>query len=275
MKIIRTIRDMQTFSRRLKAEKESIGFVPTMGALHDGHLSLVKKSMEDNDITIVSIFVNPTQFGPEEDFDQYPRDLEGDIKKLSSYDLDCIFLPDNQDIYPDGFSTSINVGVAGDILCGASRPGHFNGVATVVEKLFNIVMPDRAYFGQKDFQQTVVIRNMVRELNLNIDIVVCPIIRENDGLALSSRNVYLSSEERNSALIIYKALQHAEDIILSEGMEDADSVKTEIEKLIKSEPLAKIEYIEIVNPRDLKSLTVINEPATICIAVMQQSVLLS
>jgi pantoate--beta-alanine ligase len=138
----------------------------------------------------------------------------------------------------------------------------------VVEKLFNIVMPDRAYFGQKDFQQTVVIRNMVRERNLSIDIVVCPIIREDDGLAMSSRNVYLSSEERNSALIIYKALQHAEDIILSEGMEDADSVKTEIEKLIKSEPLAKIEYIEIVNPRDLKSLTVINEPATICIAVM-------
>jgi pantoate--beta-alanine ligase len=190
------------------------------------------------------------------------------MKKLSSYDLDCIFLPDNKDIYPDRFSTSINVGVAGDILCGASRPGHFNGVATVVERLFNIVMPDRAYFGQKDFQQTVVIRNMVRERNLSIDIVVCPIIREDDGLAMSSRNVYLSSEERNSALIIYKALQHAEDIILSEGMEDADSVKTEIEKLIKSEPLAKIEYIEIVNPRDLKSLTVINEPATICIAVM-------
>ncbi len=243
-----------------------MGFVPTMGALHDGHLSLVKKSVADNDITIVSIFVNPTQFGPEEDFDQYPRDLEGDIKKLSSYGLDCIFLPDNKDIYPDGFSTSINVGVAGDILCGASRPGHFNGVATVVEKLFNIVMPDRAYFGQKDFQQTVVIRNMVRERNLNIDIAVCPIIREDDGLAMSSRNVYLSSEERSSALVIYKALQHAEDLILSEGMEDANSVKIEIEKLIKSEPLAKIEYIEIVNPRNLKSLTVINKTAIICVA---------
>lgn len=249
-----------------RTDGKSLGFVPTMGALHDGHLSLVKKSVADNDITIVSIFVNPTQFGPEEDFDQYPRDLEGDIKKLSSYDLGCIFLPDNKDIYPDGFSTSINVGVAGDILCGASRPGHFNGVATVVEKLFNIVMPDRAYFGQKDFQQTVVIRSMVRERNLNIDIAVCPIIREDDGLAMSSRNVYLSSEERSSALVIYKALQHAEDLILSEGMEDADSVKIEIEKLIKSELLAKIEYIEIVNPPDLKSLTVINKTAIICVA---------
>lgn len=246
---------------------KSLGFVPTMGALHDGHLSLVKKSIEDNEITVVSIFVNPTQFGPEEDFDQYPRDLEGDIKKLSSHDPDCIFLPDNKEMYPDGFSTSINVGIAGEILCGASRPGHFNGVATVVEKLFNIVLPDRAYFGQKDFQQTVVIRNMVRQLNLNIDIAVCPIIREDDGLAMSSRNVYLNREERSSALIIYKALQHAEDLILSKGMEDADSVKIEVEKLIKSKPLAKIEYIEIVNPRDLKSLTVINEPAIICIAV--------
>jgi len=266
MRIIKTIKEMQALSIEFRSGGKSLGFVPTMGALHDGHLSLVKKSMEDNDITVVSIFVNPTQFGPEEDFDQYPRDLEGDIKKLSSYDLDCIFLPDNKEMYPDGISTSINIGVAGDILCGVSRPGFFNGVATVVEKLFNIIMPDRAYFGQKDFQQTVVIRELVRERNLNIDIAVCPIIREDDGLAMSSRNVYLSSEERNSALIIYKALQHAE-LILSEGMENANSVKIEIEKLIKSEPLAKIEYIEIVNPRDLKSLTVINEPAIICIAV--------
>ncbi len=266
MRIIKTIKEMQAFSIEYRSGGKSVGFVPTMGALHDGHLSLVKKSIEDNDITVVCIFVNPTQFGPGEDFDQYPRDLESDIKKLSSYDLDCIFLPDNNDMYPDGFSTSINIGVTGDILCGASRPGHFNGVATVVLKLFNIVLPDRAYFGQKDFQQTVVIRTLVRELNLNIDIAVCPIIREDDGLAMSSRNVYLSSEERNSALIIYKALQYAEDLILSEGMEDSDSVKIEIEKLIKSEPLAKIEYIEILNPHDLKSLTVINKPVIICIA---------
>jgi len=267
MRIIKTIKEMQALRTELRSDGKSVGFVPTMGALHDGHLSLVTKSVEDNDITIVSIFVNPTQFGPGEDFNRYPKDHKGDIEKISTLNVETVFLPEIAEIYPKDFSTFIYVGGIGNILCGASRPDHFNGVGTVVTKLFNIITPDRAYFGQKDFQQTVVIKKLVKELGFNVEIVVCPIVRESDGLAMSSRNVYLSKEERNSALIIYKALQHAEDLILSEGMNDSDSVKGEIEKLIKSEPLAKIAYIEIVDPRNLKSLTVINESAIICIAV--------
>lgn len=267
MRIIKTIKEMKSLSTVCKSDGKSIGFVPTMGALHEGHLSLVRKSVEDNDITVVSIFVNPTQFGPSEDFYQYPRDLESDKEKLSYYDPDCIFVPQNAEMYPDGFSTSITIGDMGKILCGVSRPGHFNGVATVVLKLFNIVFPDRAYFGQKDYQQTVLIKKLVRDLNLPVNIIVCPVIREEDGLAMSSRNAYLSREERKAARIIYKALQHAEQLVSSEGINDDATLKSEMKKLIKSEPLAKIEYIEIVNPRDLTALKGAIQSAVICIAV--------
>lgn len=266
MQIIKTIKDMQTLSRRLKSEKKTIGLVPTMGALHGGHLSLVKRSKNENDITIVSIFVNPIQFSPKEDFQQYPRDLEGDIKKLSSISADIVFTPENYEIYPEDFSTIIDVGSVGDILCGASRPGHFNGVATVVAKLFNIVMPHRAYFGQKDFQQTVVIKKLVKELNFDIDIVVCPTIREDDGLAMSSRNNYLNQKEKESAGVLYRALKHGERLIAT-GIINSLRVKTEMEDIIKSEPLAKIEYIEIVDPRSLEKVKVIKPPVVICLAV--------
>ena len=205
MQIIKTKKDMHVLSRTFRTDGGTIGFVPTMGALHEGHLRLVRRSEHENDITVVSIFVNPTQFGPGEDFKLYPRDLEGDLEKLSSMNVDAVFTPAADDMYSGDVSIFIHVGSIGQMLCGASRPGHFSGVATVVAKLFNIVMPDRAYFGQKDFQQTVVIKKLVKELNFNIDIIVCPTEREKDGLAMSSRNSYLSSEERKAASILYRA----------------------------------------------------------------------
>ena len=273
MQIIKTIKDMQALSRRLRsvrldpeAEKKTIGFVPTMGALHDGHLSLVRRSEDENDVTVVSIFVNPIQFGPKEDFREYPRDKEGDLSKLSTLNVDTVFIPEDKEIYPEGFSTLINVGNIGEILCGASRPGHFNGVATVVAKLFNIVMPDKAYFGQKDFQQTAVIKKIVKELNLDIDIIVCPTLREPDGLAMSSRNSYLSNEEKKAAVILYCALKHGEELI-GRGIDDLSHIKKEMEAVIKSEPKAKIEYIAIIDPQSLEEIKKIKTPVAVCLAV--------
>lgn len=267
MQIIKTVKDMQSASRWFRGEGKVIGFVPTMGALHEGHLSLARRSKEENDRTIVSIFVNPAQFGPNEDFQKYPRDIEGDLIKLSASHVDAVFMPDNNEMYPEGFSISIDIGGVGKVLCGASRPGHFNGVATVVAKLFNIVMPDRAYFGQKDFQQTVVIKKLVKELNFATDIVVCPTVRESDGLAMSSRNAYLSEDERKASVILYKALKLGEELIRSGGPDDKSSIKKELETLIKTEPLAAIIYIDIVNATDLKSQQKILLPAAICLAV--------
>ncbi len=266
MDVIKTIKEMQALSRKLRAEKKTIGFIPTMGALHEGHLSLVRRSKQENDITVVSIFVNPTQFGPKEDFERYPRDRKGDLDKLSSLEVEAVFMPENGEMYPEDFSASIDIGNIGRMLCGLSREGHFNGVATVVAKLFNIVMPDRSYFGQKDFQQTVVIKKLVKDLNFNIDIVVCPIMRESDGLAMSSRNTYLNQEERKAAQLLYKALQYGEKLILSKGV-DASSVKSNIEKLIQSESLAHIDYVDIVNPPNLETMQTIVLPVAICLAV--------
>ncbi|MBI5057268.1 MAG: pantoate--beta-alanine ligase [Nitrospirae bacterium] len=266
MQLIKTIKDMQALSRELKAERKSLGFVPTMGALHEGHLSLVSRSIDENDFTVVSIFVNPTQFGPNEDFKKYPRDTEGDLQKLSPFQVNAVFLPDSAEMYPAGFSTSINIGNIGTILCGASRPGHFNGVATVVAKLFNVVMPDRAYFGQKDFQQTVVIIKLAREVNFAIDIIVCPTVREPDGLAMSSRNTYLNSEERKAALILYKALKLGEELIVSNGIVNAVLIKEELRRLIHTEPLAVMDYVEIV-AADLGEVEKIKLPVAICLAV--------
>lgn len=266
MQIISTIKDMHALSRALMAEDKTIGFVPTMGALHEGHLSLVRRSKAENDATVVSIFVNPTQFGPNEDFLKYPREVEKDIDKLSTQEVDTIFIPVEREMYPEGFSASINIGSIGEILCGASRPGHFNGVAAVVAKLFNIVMPDRAYFGQKDFQQTVIINKLVRDLNFSVDIVVCPTIRESDGLAMSSRNSYLNSGERKAAAILFKALKLGEELIVSDGIVNAVLIKEEMRKLIHSEPLAAIDYAEIVTA-NLKEVEKIKLPVAICLAV--------
>lgn len=267
MQIIKTIKDMQALSRKFRADGRTTGFVPTMGALHKGHLSLVGRSGEDNDITVVSIFVNPAQFGPNEDFSEYPRDAGRDLEGLSALNVDAVFMPEINDVYPEGTSISVDVGSIGQILCGASRSGHFSGVATVVAKLFNIVMPDRAYFGQKDFQQTVVIKKMVKELNFHTDVIVCPIVREKDGLAMSSRNSYLSSEERKSAGVLYKSLLLSEKLILSDGIRNAAAVKQEMEKLIMTEPFAGIDYIDIVDIDNLETMQEVTLPAAICIAV--------
>jgi len=267
MQLLKTIKDAHALSRRLRAENKNIGFVPTMGALHEGHLSLVRRSQEENDFTVVSIFINPTQFGPNEDFNRYPRDLEGDLKKLSPYKIDAVFIPGAQEMYPEGFSTSVNIGRIGEILCGASRPGHFNGVATVVAKLFNIVMPHRAYFGQKDYQQTEVVKKLAREMNFDTGIIVCPTVREADGLAMSSRNGYLTGEERQAAAVLYKALQSGKGLLLSRDIKDARHIKNEMMRLINDEPLATIEYVEIVDAAQLEKVEKIDLPVAICIAV--------
>ncbi|MBA3061032.1 MAG: pantoate--beta-alanine ligase, partial [Nitrospirae bacterium] len=201
MEIIRIPRIMHDTSKGHLLHGRSIGFVPTMGALHEGHLSLVKRSKEENDITVVSIFVNPLQFGQSEDFDKYPRDIEGDAEKLRKEEVDILFVPDKSLLYPEGFLTQVDIGKLSEKLCGAFRPGHFRGVATIVAKLFNIVSSTRAYFGQKDFQQAVIITKMAKDLNMGIDVVVCPTVREHDGLAMSSRNLHLSEEERKAAAV--------------------------------------------------------------------------
>jgi len=267
MQIVRTIKDMQALSRKLRAGDKTIGIVPTMGALHKGHLSLISRSKNENDITVVTIFVNPVQFGPSEDFRNYPRDIEGDLSKLSPLGPDFVFLPDDKEMYPSGFTAAVNIGSIGEVLCGASRPGHFNGVATVVVKLFNIVMPDNGYFGQKDFQQTVIIKKLVTDLNYNVNIIVCPTVREHDGLAMSSRNTYLNHEERKAAPIIYKGLKLGEELILSNGEADVSDIKEQIRKHIISEPLANIDYIEIVGVTLLEKVVKINLPVAICVAV--------
>ncbi|MDH4027696.1 MAG: pantoate--beta-alanine ligase [Nitrospirota bacterium] len=267
MQIITTIKEMQAFSKKLTAEGKSIGFVPTMGALHAGHMSLIRRSAEDNDVTVVSIFINPTQFGPNEDFNKYPKDHKGDMEKMSGQNVDAVFLPEVAEMYPRGFSTFLYVGGIGCILCGTSRPDHFNGVATVVSKLFNIVMPDRAYFGQKDFQQTVVIKKMVRELAFDIDIIVCPIVRESDGLAMSSRNSYLNAEERKAALILHSTLKYGKELMTSGLEKDIPVIKDRMRALIKSEPLAVLDYVEIVGPEHLEKLSEVKPPAVIVLAV--------
>ncbi len=267
MQIIKTIKEMQEISRSLRVEGKSIGFVPTMGALHDGHLSLVRRSRNECDITVVSIFINPTQFGPNEDFDRYPRDTEGDLNKLKPIGVDAVFMPEVREMYQEGSLINVDVGDIGRVLCGKSRPGHFNGVATVVTKLFNIVMPERAYFGQKDFQQSAIIKKLVRELNFDIEIVVCPTVRESDGLAMSSRNVYLNDKERRSATILYKALKLGKDLILSKGITDASIIKREMVGLITTESLARIDYVEIVDTGDLHSVKEITLPVALCVAV--------
>lgn len=267
MKLVSAITDMRSFSRKCREEGRAIGLVPTMGALHEGHLSLVSKAKAENDITVVSIFVNPTQFGPNEDLSKYPRDTEGDLQKLSPHKVDAVFIPDAGEMYPEGFSTSINIGHIGDILCGASRPGHFNGVATVVAKLLNIVMPGRAYFGQKDLQQTVIVKKLVRDLNLDVDIIVCPTVRETDGLAMSSRNAYLSRDERKTAAVLYRALRLGEEMItLNKAVKPALVLK-EIKQLINSETSVNIDYAEIVDLNNLETVEDIQSPVALCVAV--------
>lgn len=265
MEIIKEIEKMQQISREEAAAKKSIGFVPTMGYLHEGHLKLVEKAVDENDITVVSVFVNPTQFGPEEDYDEYPRDLERDLSLLRERKVDYVFYPAVEDVYPEGYATYVQVEKGTDVLCGRSRPNHFKGVTTIVSKLFNMVIPHRAYFGKKDGQQLLIIRQMVRDLNMDIEIVACPTVREKGGLAMSSRNKYLSSKEREAALVINRTLEKACSWI-EEGERDGWEIKKAMEREIKAEPLATIDYASIVSRETLQELGVIKGPIMIAIA---------
>ncbi|MFH1460705.1 MAG: pantoate--beta-alanine ligase [Candidatus Omnitrophota bacterium] len=266
MKIVRSIGLMQKISKRLKEKGKTIGFVPTMGYLHQGHLSLMRKSRKDCDITVISIYVNPLQFGPKEDFQKYPRDLETDIKLAKKEGVDYIFIPDDQQMYAQGFLTHVVVDRIADILCGASRPGHFKGVTTVVTKLFNIVCPSIAYFGQKDAQQAIVIKKLVNDLNIPLKIKVLPIIRDPEGLALSSRNSYLNARERKQAQLLYKALKLAETEILA-GQRNSGLVIKKMKRLLTCTNSVKIDYIAIVDSKDLSSKKIIKGKILIALAV--------
>ncbi|MGI9533839.1 MAG: pantoate--beta-alanine ligase [Thermodesulfobacteriota bacterium] len=248
--IITNSSELQSYSESLKINGKKIAFVPTMGALHKGHLSLVSKANEIGDVTVVSIFVNPTQFGENEDFERYTRDPEGDFDKLSGYKVDVIFTPEHNDIYPDGFKTYVEVTGLQDCMCGLHRPGHFRGVTTVVLKLFNIVKPDYAVFGQKDFQQLKIVEKMVKDLKLEIEIVPMPIIREEDGLALSSRNKYLTKSQRAKALILSKALFSIQQNF-EQGCKDVSELINIGKKILTDNNIESIEYIDIRDSGDL------------------------
>lgn len=244
----------------------AVGFVPTMGALHEGHLSLLRRSRAENDVTVASIFVNPIQFGPSEDLAAYPRPIDDDIAKLRAAEVDLLFLPDASLMYPDGYASSIRLERLSGKLCGAFRPGHFDGVATVVAKLFNIVSPARAYFGQKDYQQTVVIRQLVKDLNFDLEVVVCPTIREQDGLAMSSRNVYLTKEQRVAAGILFRALSAAEEAIRS-GERDGNAVRELLKRTIREEPMVStLDYAAAYHPETLDELTVLSGETLLAVA---------
>ena len=267
MKIVKTIKQIRQAVALQKKNGKKIGFVPTMGALHEGHLSLIRLAKKHSDFIVVSIFVNPTQFGPKEDYKKYPRDLKKDAALCQSAGADLIFSPAPEEIYPTGFSTYVNVENLTERLCGASRPGHFKGVATVVCKLFNIVQPDAAVFGQKDAQQLAVIRRMTADLDLPVRIIGAPIVRERDGLALSSRNAYLTPEERKQAVALSRALKLAE-LMVRNGVKDVKVVKAEMIKLLKHDAsLGKIDYIEIVDNGNLELVKIIQKNTLVALAV--------
>lgn len=263
MKVALTIPAMKEIRGELP---EPVGFVPTMGYLHEGHLSLVRRARGENRSVAVSIFVNPTQFGPQEDFETYPRDTERDLTLLRGEGTDVVFLPAAEEMYPADFNSWIVVEGMTEMLEGASRPGHFRGVATIVAKLLNIVQPNRAYFGQKDAQQALVIKKMVADLNMNPQIIVAPTVREPDGLAVSSRNSYLNPEERQAALVLWKSLSLAQQL-RSGGEKSADRIRRQMIALIEGEPRARIDYVSIADPESLRELDEIDSPALVSLAV--------
>ncbi|MDD6137531.1 MAG: pantoate--beta-alanine ligase [Lachnospiraceae bacterium] len=266
MKVVSTIKEVREIVKAWKAEGKSVGFVPTMGYLHEGHESLIKCAVAENDVAVVSIFVNPMQFGPTEDLASYPRDLEADSKLCEAAGAKLIFHPEPEEMYHDGFCSFVDMNGLTNALCGLSRPVHFRGVCTVVSKLFNIVKPDRAYFGEKDAQQLAVIKRMVDDLNMDIEIIGCPIIREADGLAKSSRNTYLSEETRKQAVILSKAIFMGKKMI-EDGERNPNVVIEEMKKLINTMPLADIDYVEIVDQATMKNVEVIAGDILCAIAV--------
>lgn len=266
MKVCATIEEIKAVVREAHSRGITIGLVPTMGYFHEGHVSLMHAARKDCGLVVVSIFVNPIQFGPNEDFERYPRDIERDMEIARNAGVDIIFAPEFGEMYHPNYATYIEVERITDPLCGKSRPGHFKGVATVVTKLFNIVEADKSYFGQKDAQQAIVIQQMVKDLNINTEIIVMPIVREDDGLAMSSRNVYLSDSERKAATILYRSLKEAESLI-NDGQRDANQLKKLITNRIKTEPLANIDYVEILSVPELKLVDVIYGKVLIALAV--------
>jgi pantoate--beta-alanine ligase len=263
MHVVKTVLEIRASRQKLKG---TVGFVPTMGYLHEGHLALVKQAKIENSAVIVSIYVNPTQFGPREDLGAYPRDLDRDLDLLRKEGTDIVFVPPDDEMYPSEFSSWVDAEKVTERLEGASRPGHFRGVATVVAKLFNIVHPTRAYFGQKDAQQVVVIKRMVADLNMNLEVVVVPTVRESDGLAMSSRNMYLSPKERQAGTILFKALTLARRL-RGGGEKDAENIRRQMTALIQKEPLAQIDYVSIADAETLEELNSLDRPAVASLAV--------
>jgi pantoate--beta-alanine ligase len=263
MEIAKTISRMKALRRDLTG---SVGFVPTMGYLHQGHISLVKQAKTDNSAAVVSIFVNPAQFGPHEDFKKYPRNLEHDLDLLKEANTDIVFIPSDEEMYPPGFNSWIDVQKITEQLEGEQRPGHFKGVTTVVAKLFNIIEPTTAYFGQKDAQQALVIQKMVSDLNMNLKVIVAPTIRESDGLAMSSRNTYLTLQERQAATVLFKALTKAQQMWKHKETK-AENIRQEMISLINKEPSAIIDYVSIADAQTLEELAEITTPALVSIAV--------
>jgi len=265
MRIVAAADEMRRIVRELRSQGKSVGLVPTMGCFHEGHISLMRAAREECDYVVVSLFINPTQFGPEEDFEDYPRDLSRDAQMAEEAGVDCIFHPRAEEMYHQPYLTYVNVEDITETLCGAERPGHFQGVTTIVAKLFNIVPAHRGYFGMKDAQQALVILKMVEDLDFDMDIVVCPTVREEDGLAKSSRNMYLEPEEREAASVLYRSLQLAGRLV-SEGERDAGRILEEMKKLYSEEPLVEPEYIEAVDYRLLKPVDRLQGEVLIAVA---------
>lgn len=266
MKISEKIDEIRSQVRAWHKEGLTVGFVPTMGYLHEGHRSLMERAVKENDRVVVSIFVNPTQFGPNEDLASYPRDLEHDAQLCEGVGVDLIFHPTPEEMYPDGYCSYVDMDILTKELCGLSRPVHFRGVCSVVSKLFNIVKPERAYFGEKDAQQLAVIRRMVKDLNMDLEIVGCPIVREADGLAKSSRNTYLSAEERKAALVLSKAVNTGRELVAS-GETDAAKLVDAMCTVINAEPLAKIDYVKVVDLLTMQQIPVLDRPFLAAMAV--------
>lgn len=266
MQIATTINEVRANVKAWKKEGLSVGFVPTMGYLHEGHGSLISRARKENDKVVVSIFVNPMQFGPGEDLESYPRDLDKDSAYCESLGADLIFHPEPEEMYTDGFCSYVDMSVLTEELCGLSRPVHFRGVCTVVNKLFNIVQPDRAYFGQKDAQQLAIIKRMVQDLNMDLEIIGCPIVREEDGLAKSSRNTYLSEEERQAALVLSRAVKLGQELVAG-GETDAKKIVSEMRALIEKEPLARIDYVKAVDGLTMQQIDTVKKPMLVALAV--------
>ncbi|MDH7576688.1 MAG: pantoate--beta-alanine ligase [Bacillota bacterium] len=267
MKLIKNIKEMQETVLNLRKEGKSIGFVPTMGYLHAGHLSLAQRARAECDVVVMSIFVNPLQFGPQEDFTAYPRDLGRDLELARAEGVDYVFVPDEEEMYPEGHCTYVEVtGPLTGKMCGRSRPGHFRGVTTVVLKLFQITQPGRAYFGQKDAQQALVIQKMCQDLNVPVEIVTCPVVREADGLALSSRNVYLTPEERKIALALPRALEAGRQLVV-QGERDPHKVRKKILTVLSASPSIEVDYVEVCHGQSLAELPLLAGPVLLAAAV--------